>query len=193
MRRAGAASESLLLESARDLARVEGARALEVRQGVRPGDPAIGARADRVDLVLPLASSEEAQWEALPAKVRNQTRKSLREGLRLASAGPDVLLRGFYDVFRSNMRDLGSPVHTKRLFEAMARHFGARLRFIVATLDERPVGLLARALQLLDPPRELRLPRARRPHQQDRRVGRERIVPRGLRRGFPLRRGARSR
>jgi predicted N-acyltransferase len=40
------------------------------------------------------------------------------------------------------MRDLGSPVHSKRFFAAMAEHFGGRLRFIVASLGGQPVGAL---------------------------------------------------
>ena len=93
-----------------------------------------------MNLAMPLAASEETLWKSLPGKVRNQTRKSRREGLRIASGPPDTLRRGFYDVFRVNMRDLGSPIHAERFFEAAADHLGSRLRFIVATLDERPVG-----------------------------------------------------
>jgi FemAB-related protein (PEP-CTERM system-associated) len=131
-------AEAALLDAALGLARREGARALELRQTAAIPTPT--PPGDRVNLVMPLETSEEAQWKSLPAKVRNQTRKSRREELRIASGPPDSLRRGFYRVFRVNMRDLGSPTHAQRFFEAAAEHFGSRLRFIVATLGERPVG-----------------------------------------------------
>ena len=133
------AAQVALREAALRRVRDEGAHALELRQsgplGVAPESPA-----DRVDLELPLAADEQSQWESLPAKVRNQTRKARREGLCIASGSPEELRRAFYRVFRVNMRDLGSPIHSERFFERASAHFGERLRFIVATLDERPVG-----------------------------------------------------
>ena len=102
-----------------------------------------GSRAEtqaRVDLVLALESSEDAQWAALRAKVRNQTRKAEREGLRIAPRGDAKLLTDFYGPFCRNMRDLGSPVHAERFFAAAAEAFGDRLRFIVSRLGERSVG-----------------------------------------------------
>jgi FemAB-related protein (PEP-CTERM system-associated) len=95
---------------------------------------------DRVNLVLPLAGDAEQQWQRLRAKVRNQTRKAERSGLMLAAESEDALLDGFYGPFCVNMRDLGSPVHTRRFFELAARHFGDRLRFIVTIDGERSVG-----------------------------------------------------
>lgn len=133
-------AESALLDAALALVRRCGADALELRQGAplrAAPPPAVG---DRVDLVLRLAASEEAQWRSLPAKVRNQTRKAQREGLCIASGSVDELRRAFHRVFRVNMRDLGSPVHAERFFAAAAARFGPRLRFVVATRDDRPVG-----------------------------------------------------
>jgi FemAB-related protein (PEP-CTERM system-associated) len=135
-----ASAEACLRQRALDLAREQGVRAIELRQRIPATADPVRNGLDRVDLVLPLASDEESQWKELPAKVRNQTRKARSEGLQIASGGPEVLRRGFYEVFRTNMRDLGSPVHAERFFEAAAEHFGSRLRFIVAMLDDRPVG-----------------------------------------------------
>ncbi len=132
-------AEAALLDAALGLLRENGARALELRQRA-PRRAAPQPTARRVDLVLPLPASEELLWKSLPAKVRNQTRKAQRAGLRIASGAPEVLRRGFYQVLRVNMRDLGSPVHAERFFERAAERFGPRLRFIVASLGERPVG-----------------------------------------------------
>ena len=132
--------EAQLLDAALELSRDERARALELRQATPLGLASPPEAVDRVNLVLRLARSEETQCRSLPAKVRNQTRKSRRDRLRIASGPRHALRRGFYEVFRVNMRDLGSPVHAERFFEAAGEHFGSRLRFIVAALDERPVG-----------------------------------------------------
>jgi FemAB-related protein (PEP-CTERM system-associated) len=129
-----------LLAGALEQARACRAGAVELRHATAvEGVPASGDT-HRVDLVLPLEASEEAQWKALRAKVRNQTRKAEREGLSIAEGTPEALLDDFYGPFRINMRDLGSPVHPSRLYASVARHFGERLRFVVAHLGSRSVG-----------------------------------------------------
>jgi FemAB-related protein (PEP-CTERM system-associated) len=121
-----------------ELGRELGVGALELRRLALPGEGV--AEGPRVDLVLPLEPDAELQWKALSAKVRNQTRKAEREGLALAESPASELLPEFYAVFCENMRDLGSPVHSRSFFEAMAQAFGERLRFVVTRLGERPVG-----------------------------------------------------
>jgi FemAB-related protein (PEP-CTERM system-associated) len=134
------AAEAALLDAALALARGTGARRLELRQREPiAGRPPAGEQS-RVDLVLPLEASEEAQWKALPASVRNQTRKAQREGLRLVEAPRDVLLDAFFAPFERNMRDLGSPVHARAFFAAAAAAFGERLRFVCTEREGRPIG-----------------------------------------------------
>jgi len=129
------AAETALLDAAVEAAARTGVADLELRHR-RPLPEGPAGEVDRVDLVLDLEADEEAQWRALPAKVRNQTRKAGRTGLVLA---PDTF-EGFWTPFCRNMRDLGSPVHSPRFFEAMAGAFGPRLRFVVASDSERSVG-----------------------------------------------------
>jgi FemAB-related protein (PEP-CTERM system-associated) len=129
-----------LLSAALTQASREGATSLELRHDEpRAGVPE-GPPVDRVDLVLRLEGDEDAQWKAIRAKVRNQTRKATKEGLRIAEGDPESLLQGFYQPFCVNMRDLGSPVHHRALFAAASRHFGSSLRFIVVEGDDGPVG-----------------------------------------------------
>jgi FemAB-related protein (PEP-CTERM system-associated) len=123
-----------------DLMRSSGSPALELRQPrALAGEPE-DSSVDRVNLVLSLEPDAEAQWSALRAKVRNQTRKAEREGLELAEGAPEALCNEFYGPFSVNMRDLGSPVHARKFFQSAARHFGDRLRFIVTRDGDRPVG-----------------------------------------------------
>jgi FemAB-related protein (PEP-CTERM system-associated) len=134
-----AAAAAALRHAALRLARETGARAVELR-GLAAAPVLDATTPDRVELALPLERTEEAQWKSLPASVRNQTRKARREGLCIASDPPDDLCRAFHRVFRENMRDLGSPTHSERFFALASERFGPRLRFVVATLGERPVG-----------------------------------------------------
>jgi FemAB-related protein (PEP-CTERM system-associated) len=82
----------------------------------------------RVDLRLALESDEEAQWSAIGAKVRNQTRKATKEGLEIGAATGLDAIDAFYEPFCQNMRDLGSPVHGRALFEEVVRAFGDAAR-----------------------------------------------------------------
>ncbi|MEE8167223.1 MAG: FemAB-like protein, partial [Myxococcota bacterium] len=104
------ATRRALLGTALELTREQGASALELRElAAGDGEP---AGQTRVGLVLALESSEDAQWRAVRAKVRNQTRKAENEGLSIAQWNQERLLAGFYEPFCHNMRDLGSPVHS---------------------------------------------------------------------------------
>lgn len=137
----GAEPASALVRAALEAAAAQGARAVELRQvGACPGVPEPDGETGRVNLVLPLEADEEAQWKAVGAKVRNQTRKAEKEGLTAAAWPPEALLRGFYDPFAVNMRDLGTPAHARGFYRAAADAFGERLRFVVAADGDRSVG-----------------------------------------------------
>jgi FemAB-related protein (PEP-CTERM system-associated) len=136
------AAEQALLDAALELVREQSASALELREIAAGGeiDGVEDPEQTRVDLVLALESDEDAQWQALRAKVRNQTRKAENEGLSIAPRHDARLLADFYGPFCRNMRDLGSPVHSERFFAEAAEAFGDRLRVIVTRLGDRPVG-----------------------------------------------------
>jgi len=138
---ADAAAERSLLAGALKLARELGARALELRQLVPLREEFPTFAQSRVDVVLPLEGSEEAQWKALGAKVRNQTRKAQQSGLAPAAPGSARgRVAGFFAPFAVNMRDLGSPAHARRFYEVAADVFGDRLSIHLALLGDRPVG-----------------------------------------------------
>ena len=48
--------------------------------------------------------------------------------------------QAFYSVFAENMRDLGTPVHSRRLFDALAEIFPSEVIFGVVYYGERPVA-----------------------------------------------------
>jgi serine/alanine adding enzyme len=93
----------------------------------------------KVNVVLPLPDDPEVLWkDVLRSKVRSQVRRPMKEGLD-ARFGTDQI-RPFYDVFCHNMRDLGTPVLPRRLFEALPDAFGDRVRFCVVYRQGEPVA-----------------------------------------------------
>jgi FemAB-related protein (PEP-CTERM system-associated) len=72
-------------------------------------------------------------------KVRNQVRKAQKDGLT-AQTGRAELITDFYSVFSRNMRDLGTPVYPKSLFEETARLFSNELQVYVVRAGHVPVA-----------------------------------------------------
>jgi len=76
----------------------------------------------KVSLMLDLrGNTYEAWWKSLDAKVRNQVRKAEKNGVTV-KVGREDALEAFYPIFCENMRDLGSPVHSRDFFRAILKH-----------------------------------------------------------------------
>lgn len=84
----------------------------------------------KVRMRLSLPESNDALFASFSAKLRSQIRKPQKEGCTAKSGGLE-LLNDFYDVFVHNMRDLGSPVHTKSLMKRMLQSDPQRTRLFV--------------------------------------------------------------
>ncbi len=89
----------------------------------------------KVRMLLDLPESSEKLFESFKSKLRSQIRKPQKEGL-VAFIGGAELLDEFYHVFSINMRDLGSPVHSRKLFENMLKEFGHRVKLGVVKHNE---------------------------------------------------------
>ena len=116
----GDAADALVARAV-ELTRAFGGSHLELRHQARRLPDAVW-RQHKVRMVLPLPTTEDDLWKALDRKVRNQVRKAQKEGLTIHAGGAE-LLPDFYDVFARNMRDLGTPVHSLRFFQAVTREF----------------------------------------------------------------------
>jgi len=115
-----------------------GAVAIELRS-TRPLDIPVQPSLEKVTLARSLPSNPDLVWRELDAKVRNQIRKAERSGISI-DVGGEERLDDFYQVFATNMRDLGSPVHSKEFFRQILEAFGPAARVVVARTDARPVG-----------------------------------------------------
>lgn len=103
-------------------------------------------------LALPPAGAPP-MWDALDRKVRNQIRKAEKSGLAVERGG-EALVGDFYAVFARNMRDLGTPVYSRRLFEEVLRVFPERAQLHVVRLNGAPIaaGLTYRTPQMVQLP-----------------------------------------
>jgi serine/alanine adding enzyme len=97
---------------------------LELRHEIPIEHPKLTvSRTDKVHMRLELKESPEAQRIAYKSKLRSQIKKVSEHPFEI-HFGADGLLPEFYSVFATNMRDLGTPVYPRKLFEAILRNFG---------------------------------------------------------------------
>jgi FemAB-related protein (PEP-CTERM system-associated) len=121
-------AESALVESAMAEARARSAR-LELRH-VAARDIGLPASLHKVTMTMALADGEPAVWARVKPNRRSQVRKALRQGLT-AEVADSAGLAAFHRVMSVNMRDLGSPMHRRRFFAAVARELGDDARFVL--------------------------------------------------------------
>jgi serine/alanine adding enzyme len=145
------AAETLLAHAGSLLAR-RGARHLELRHRARRF-PALPARDHKVTLLLDLPQTEDACWQGLDRKVRNQIRKAEKSGLT-AVIGGRSLLPEFYSVFARNMRDLGTPVYSPRFFDEIFARVESRVHVVLVRLGAEVVaaGITQRFRQVMEMP-----------------------------------------
>jgi FemAB-related protein (PEP-CTERM system-associated) len=115
-----------------------GVKLLELRSRV-PRSLDLPASHRKITVLLDLpAGDPDGLFRVLPAKLRSQVRRPQKEGVEVRF-GPDQV-EPFYRVFARHMRDLGTPVQSRRLFEAVAAVFPNDVWFACAYLAERPVA-----------------------------------------------------
>lgn len=74
--------------------------------------------------IRPLAADDEAELLAIPRKQRAEVRKGLAQSFEVVIGGAE-LAEEHYRVYATSVRNLGTPVFPKALFEAVLAGFGA--------------------------------------------------------------------
>lgn len=93
----------------------------------------------KVRMILELPDSSEALMSSFKSKLRSQIKKPLNEGLTVSIGGIDQL-NVFYKIFVENMRDLGSPVHSKKMIENTLIEFGDDAKTVIIFKGKEPVA-----------------------------------------------------
>jgi FemAB-related protein (PEP-CTERM system-associated) len=129
-----------LIDRAVELADELDVRFLELRHERASEHPRLVTRTvSKVHMRRSLPATPGQFWDELSAKVRNQVRKGIKSDLRVGWGGEERLDE-FYDVFSQNMRDLGTPVYSRRLFREIVRQFPDRAEFCIVRAGITPVA-----------------------------------------------------
>lgn len=134
-----------LARAAVELAREAGDRRLELRAraALPPADAghgvALAPARDKVTVLLPLPDDPEVLFQdRFRSKLRSQVRRPMKEDME-TRFGPDQEA-AFYEVFRVNMRDLGTPVLPRAFFRRLSVLFAGSVDFGAVYHEGRAVA-----------------------------------------------------
>lgn len=99
----------------------------------------LASNGSKVTFELELVADPDRMWKSFKAKLRNQIRKATKSGLTASWCEADEL-SSFYDVFATNMRDLGSPVHSRRFFAAIFEEFSDSVKLLLIRNGGQVIG-----------------------------------------------------
>ena len=94
----------------------------------------------KVRMLLSLPGSSEALFSSFKSKLRSQIKKAQKNGLTFETGRSHDLISAFYLVYIQNMRDLGSPVHAEKWFNAIIKNYDKNCLISVVYHDGQPIG-----------------------------------------------------
>ncbi len=135
--------EEKLLVQALDIGKQKKTKTIQLRGQLqsRYNDDSSFTRLKRnkVRMILDLPPSSNELFENFKAKLRSQVRKAENNGITFRWTGTEGV-DSLYSVFCSNMRDLGSPVHSKKFFKAIMEQFGKGGRIGLTEFEGQCIG-----------------------------------------------------
>jgi FemAB-related protein (PEP-CTERM system-associated) len=136
-----AAVADTLATGAADLARALGVPSVELRGGPLPEGEG-WRREDDVyaGFTRDLAADDEAELLAVPRKQRAEVRKALAGDLSVTTGRDAAERRDHYRIYATSVRNLGTPVFPKALFDAVLDAFGEDADILTVRADGRPVA-----------------------------------------------------
>lgn len=93
----------------------------------------------KVRMVLELPETSEILMSSFNSKFRNKIKRPIKAGLKCEMGGIE-LLDDFYTVFTINMRDLGSPVHSKQFIGNVLDQFSSQAKLGIVYKDNQPIS-----------------------------------------------------
>ncbi len=130
-----------LATAAAKLTTERGGTHLELRQEV--AQPNLNGnrwimRNHKAALVVQLKRDPAAHWSKLSSRLRGKVRKAEKLGASFSLAGEEFL-EEFYKVFAINMRNLGTPVHSRSFFQNIFALAG-NARLLIVRRNGEPVA-----------------------------------------------------
>lgn len=129
----------ILAEAAVALARELGVPGVDLRGGPAPHEWAVD-ETTYLGFSRSLAKDDEAELLAIPRKHRAEVRKALANELVVKTGRDAALRRAHYAIYAASVRNLGTPVFPRRLFDAVLDHFGDAADILTISRDGRPVS-----------------------------------------------------
>lgn len=132
-------AEAALAEQALALARATKIASVELRGGPVPAGwaPVAGAHAG---FARALAADDEAELKAIPRKQRAEVRRALGNDLTVTVGRDEAERRRHYAIYAESVRNLGTPVFPRSLFEAVLDRFGHDADILTVSRDGRPLA-----------------------------------------------------
>lgn len=132
---------SMLIDKAVALADSLNVKHLELRHESRSEHPRLNStNTEKVHMRLELPATSEELWTGLKSKLRSQIKKPLNDTTLTVQFGHTDQLKNFYEVFCTNMRDLGTPPFSRRLFQEMLNQFGDSAEICTVLTGGRPIA-----------------------------------------------------
>jgi FemAB-related protein (PEP-CTERM system-associated) len=135
-----------LIEAAKKLAASEGASSLSLRQSApnskhnSDGEGTELEPGTKVRMILKLPGSAELLLNGFKAKLRSQIKKAEKNGVQYRIAEGLRDRDAFYKVMQINMRQLGSPVHSRTWFDSVLDFYKEDARLFIVHVGEVVVG-----------------------------------------------------
>lgn len=123
-------------------------------------------RSHKAAMKLKLYNDPEKLFASFPPKLRSQIRRPGKEGCTVKSVtGKEIQtqhISEFFKVFSETMRDLGTPVYSKKLFKETLKAFGEHATLGIVYHNTQPVasGITIRANNIIEIPWAASLRRA---------------------------------
>ena len=131
-----------LIAAAEELAARRSCASLELRGGVLPDDRAgwTVRRDSHAGFVRPLAADDAAELLAIPRKQRAEVRKGLERALAITVGTGATDRAAHYAVYAESVRNLGTPVFPRALFDAVLDRFGTDADILTVWDGAAPVA-----------------------------------------------------
>ncbi|GGO98067.1 FemAB family XrtA/PEP-CTERM system-associated protein [Stakelama pacifica] len=122
------------------LAEDAGCGTMELRGGPCPGAQWHADSESYLGFVAALAGDDAAQLAAIPRKQRAEVRKALNGDLTVDFGRERALRRDHYAVYAESVRNLGTPVFPRALFDAVLDAFDDASDILIVRSEHRPVA-----------------------------------------------------
>jgi FemAB-related protein (PEP-CTERM system-associated) len=128
-----------LTKLAVDLAGTAACPSIELRGGTLPTgwDRVEGAHAG---FTRPLSADDETELKAIPRKQRAEVRRALGNELTVAVGRGEADRRQHYAIYATSVRNLGTPVFPRHLFDAVLDRFGEDADILTVSRDGKALA-----------------------------------------------------